>query len=194
MARPRGASLAVRARMAFLALALSLLTTAAKAQDLPGPCVPSPVPPPGILVDCLDPNGPSIAERVALITALGEATGPARDEAREALMTAALVDAGPVHRAMRRALVRVGALTVRQARGLPTLTQALRALRRAVGRERADIGVCRLELAGVERGGALRLSSQTLYCADGSVLVGEFSYDPRARHIRVAWAEVEYLH
>lgn len=184
----------MRARTAYLALALSLGTIAAHAQEVPDRCVPSPVPPPGILVDCLDPDGPPIDERVALITALGEATGPARDEAREALMTAALVDAGPVHRAMQRALVRVAALTVRQSRGLPTLSQALRALRRAVGRERANIGVCRLELAGVERDGTLRLLSQTLYCADGSVLVGEFLYDPRAGQIRVGWADVEYLH
>ena len=66
-------------------------------------CVASPVPYPAVLVACLEGGQLSQMGRVALVTALGE-TGPAREEAREALMTAALVDEAPVHRAMRRAL------------------------------------------------------------------------------------------
>ncbi len=180
-----------RTASAVFVLSLSLLHTAtARGQDLES-CVPSPVPPPGIFVGCLELPALSVAARVALVTALGETTGPARQEAREALMTAALVDEPSVHRAMRAALVRVGALTVRQSRGLPTLRRALAALRRAVGRD-AAIGVCRLELAEALRGG-LRLVSQTLYCADGAVLVGDFVYQPRSDRMRVIRADIEHL-
>ena len=51
--------------------------------------------------------------------------------------------------------------------------------------------MCRLELTGVH-GVRLELVSRTLYCADGSVLVGEFLYDPRRERMRVLRAEVEY--
>lgn len=181
-----------RAASAVLFLSLALLHTAvARGQDLES-CVPSPVPPPGIFVVCLELPALSVADRVALVTALGETTGPAREEAREALMTAALVDDPSVHRAMRAALVRVGALTTRQSRGLPTLRRALAALRRAVGRDLAAIGACRLELAEALPDG-LRLVSQTLYCADGAVLVGDFVYEPRTGRMRVLRADIEHL-
>jgi hypothetical protein len=152
-------------------------------------CVPSPVPPPGVFIHCVGDGPLSLEAQVALVSALGDTTGPAREEAREALMAGALVDDPTVHRAMRQA----GALTAAEARGLPTLRQALRALRRAVGRERAAIGVCRLELSGARRGGALELTSQTRYCADGAVVVVDFLYDPDTRLIRVLRAEIEHL-
>jgi hypothetical protein len=144
-------------------------------------------------MDQSDGGAIDVDARVALVTALGETTGPARDEARETLMAGALVDEPRVHRAMRTALVRIGALTAAEARGLPTLRQALRALRRAVGQERAAAGVCALELRGVGRRGVLELTSQTRFCADGEVLVGEFVYDPGTRRIRVLQAEIEHL-
>jgi len=150
----------------------------ARGQDLES-CVPSPVPPPGIFVGCLEFGALSVEAGVALVTALGETTGPARQEAREALMTAALVDEPAVHRAMKAALVRVGALTAGQSRGLPTLRRALAALRRAVGRDRAAIGVCRLELAEARRDGLL-LVSQTLYCGDGAADAGLAPREPTA--------------
>jgi len=109
-----------------------------------------------------------------------------------ALMTAALVDEPAVHRAMKAALVRVGALTAGESRGLPTLRRALAALRRAVGRDRAAIGVCRLELAEARRDGLL-LVSQTLYCGDGAVLVGDFVYTPRSGRLRTLRAHIEHL-
>jgi hypothetical protein len=135
-------------------------------------CV-SDAPPPRLWV-CLDDEASAltVVERVNAIEHATLAQGDTqRRELADILFQYAVRDTVRETRAVRRALVRLGALSPAAARLIPTLAAVRRRLGRKLRRRDLNVSdICRLVLTGEGPHGVLHFEATGNYCADGPFL------------------------